>query len=154
MSITALFKRLGAPLKNPMWSWGAEGAGGLIFLRVWQSEHIKVDDKVCVRLTNQALFEGQGNLGYEERKRHIARIREGAPTYCIFCEPKDRQAEPKKIKSIIDKYLYPGLSLVEHQGDVWLQLGQPVPIQPFLRIKSRVPQGVGAPMGHPDADSL
>lgn len=133
MSITALFKRLGAPLKNPMWSWGAEGAGGLIFLRVWQGEHIKVDDKVCVRLTNQALFEGQGNLGYEERKRHIARIREGAPTYCIFCEPEDEQAEPKKIKSTIDTHLFPGLSLVEHQGDVWLQFGQRVPIQPFLK---------------------
>ncbi len=133
MSITTLFKRLGAPLKNARWSWGSEGVGGLIFLRVWQGETIKVDSKLCVRLTDRALFEGQGNLGYEERKKHIARIREGAPAYCIFCQPKDPSAEPKTIEAIIDTHLFPGLSLVEHQGDVWLEFGQRVPIQPFLK---------------------
>lgn len=136
MSITALFERLGAPLKNPMWSWGATTPEGLVFLRVWQGETIKKSGKTYVRLSDRAKFEGTKNLGYEERLRHIQAIRQGASAYCIFCEPVDPAAEPKKIKAIISAHLFPGMSLIEHEEDAWLEFGLRVPIDPFLRPRT------------------
>lgn len=136
MSITALFERLGAPLKNQRWSWGSEASDGTIFLRVWQGETTRIGGKFYVRLTDRHIFEGKNNRGYEERVAHVQRIREGASVYCIFCEPVDPVAEPKTIKAIIDTHLFPGLSLIEHEGEAWLEFGMRVPIAPFLAAKT------------------
>jgi hypothetical protein len=136
MSITALFKRLDAPLKNPRRSWGSEASNGTIFLRVWQGETIRIGGKAYVRLTDRHKFEGNNNFGYEERLVHIERIRKGASVYCIFCEPVDPAVEPKTIKAVINTHLFPGLNLIEHARDAWLEFSLRVPIEPFFRTQA------------------
>jgi len=138
MSITNFFGRLGAPLKNPMWSWGSEAPSGVIFLRVWQNEIEFIDGKLCVRLTDRHLFEGKKNLGYNERLSHIERIRQGAPVYCVFCEMKSqptgdesKQLQKFAIKTFIKTHLFPGTHLVEHDGEVWLEFGPRLPVELF-----------------------
>jgi hypothetical protein len=138
MSITKFFGSLGAPLKNPMWSWGSEAPSGAIFLRVWQNEIEFIDGKLCVRLTDRHLFEGKKNLGYNERLSHIERIRQGAPVYCVFCEMKsqptgDESEQLKKfaIKTFIKTHLFPGTHIVEHDGEVWLEFGPRLPVELF-----------------------
>lgn len=39
MNQTAFFEMLGAPLKNPRWSWGAvRSEGRVVFLKVWRDQ--------------------------------------------------------------------------------------------------------------------
>lgn len=133
MNITSLFKRLGAPLKNQRWSWGAVSPDGAVFLRVWQSETTMLNGNHYVVLTNRARFEGSKNRGYKERLRHIDLLEGGAKGYCVFCEPKKRTGVQRVLKSYVDSYLYPTGELIEHQGDVWIEFGPRVPIAPFLQ---------------------
>jgi hypothetical protein len=136
MNITTFFKRLGAPLKSQRWSWGGVAPDGNVFLRVWQGETTKVDGKNYVLLTNRARFEGTKNLGYEERLSHIRMLEGGARGYCIFCEPKDPEGVPRELKSYVDTHLFPAGELIEHQGDIWLEFGPRVPVEPFLRASA------------------
>lgn len=148
MSITRFFISLGAPLKNPMWSWGSEASDGTIFLRVWQCETDFIGGRFCVRLTDRHLFEGTKNLGYKERLLHIERIREGASVYCVFCEMKstsvktDSESTQKfTIKTFIDTHLFPGAGLFEHDGEVWMEFRPRVPVNLF-KGKDLVPPPV------------
>jgi hypothetical protein len=156
MSITKLFGSLGAPLKNPRWSWGSEAPCGTVFLRVWQSETAFIDGRLCVRLTDRHLFEGTKNLGYKERISHIERIRAGALAYCIFCEPVDPAVEPKTIKTFVDTHLFPGTVLVEHGGDVWLEFGLRVPVDRFslAATSQRRSQSIPPPVFHELIEAL
>jgi hypothetical protein len=45
MGPKALFEKLGAPLKNTVWSWGGVRADGAIFLRVWEDEKRKIPNE-------------------------------------------------------------------------------------------------------------
>ncbi len=97
MSITAVFKELGAPLRNQRWSWGAESKDGFqIYLRVWEDE-IEADGNE--RFVNPLGWDDRARHGLNERERHVEQIRQGAEAFCIVCRARDVSASPRSILS-------------------------------------------------------
>ena len=98
-SPSALFQRLGAPLNNVQWSWGALRSDGTLFLRVWQDETKQMNDgRRFVRLANHRAYQGAAtNLGYSERLAHLEALREGAAAYAVICRAKDVNSRPRAI---------------------------------------------------------
>lgn len=123
MSITALFKKLGAPLKNQVWSWGAVSEGGDLYLRIWQDEFRKFDGKQTVRVTHHRAFENDPeNLGYKERLEHVDKIRLGAKSFCVLCLAKDVNGHPREIKDFDAKMIRVGGELIQDGEDYWLEI--------------------------------
>lgn len=122
MSISSLFRDLGAPLRNTRWSWGSvHPESGTVFLRVWQDEVRKVSGREVVRLTNRERFEGTSSLGYAERRRHIDLLRQGAPGYLIFCEARTPITIPRRLRSYVSDRVFPTGNLCEIDGDIYTQ---------------------------------
>jgi len=142
MTNKAFFERLGAPLANPRWSWGAERKeDGTVFLRVWQDECKKIDGKFFMRLTANEYFEKNdpANLGYQERLRHIGLVENGAMAYMTICEAKDVSAIPRSVKKYNDKEVFLGGLLIDRNGDKWLELKGRFPIKDVQKIRNNSP---------------
>ena len=123
MSLTQHFKKLGAPLKNSRWSWGAvRESDGVVFLRVWQDRKIRLDGKTYMMVTHHEAYVGnESSLGYIERLAHVDLVRGGRPVYMIVCIAKDTNARPRKIKSFIADDLFLGGEMIEHDGETWIE---------------------------------
>ena len=123
MSLTQHFERLGAPLKNSRWSWGSvRESDGAVFLRVWQDQKVRLDDKIYMMVTHHAAYVGkESSPGYKERLAQVALVRAGSPVYMIVCIVEDPNAKPRKIKSFIADDLFPGGEVIEHDGDIWIE---------------------------------
>lgn len=133
ISQKALFERLGAPLHNTLWSWGSvRQSDGVVFLRVWQDGHIKLDDKrfVWIGSTNQP----SSSLGGNERLRHIELIESGSPCYMVMCLAVDPQAETRKIKSFNSESLFSGGELRLSDGKYLLEIKDRVPLKRIVQI--------------------
>lgn len=140
MSISALFDRLGAPLHNDRYSWGAVRADGTVILRVWQDETGKIDGKRCVQITNHDFFQGKvPNLGYEERNRHIDLIRVGARCWMIMCEQVQPPRVPREIYQFNGNELFVGGALIEQAGETWIEWVDRIPIESVTRRMRFVP---------------
>lgn len=123
MSISALFEKLGAPLKSIFWSWGAVSKGGDVYLRVWQDESRMIDGKRTIRVTHHGAFENDPeNLGYKERLKHVDQIRLGANSFCIICVAKDVNSRPRAIKEFDAKLIRVGGELIKDGIDYWLEI--------------------------------
>lgn len=124
MSISHLFERLGAPLRNVRWSWGAVTATGDVYLKVWTDELVTKDGKRWARLTRHSAFADRpGNLGWLERKKHVSMVEQGARSYALLCRAEDPQAETRTIASFDNRSLFVGGSvLTDPEGDHWLEL--------------------------------
>ena len=77
MSISEFFQRLGAPLHNIVWSWGAVAEDGTVILRCWMHELRKVDGKYQHEVLDLA-YRNLNAPGYLERLNHIRLINDGA----------------------------------------------------------------------------
>lgn len=140
MSQKALFERLGAPLKNTRWSWGAvRQSDGAVFLRVWQDETSKLAGALFVRVTAYDYFPAHDpdNLGWLERLEHLERVKEGAKTYLIMCRADDPNVHPRKVASFNERELFLGGDVREVYGDVWVQLYERVPVQDVVAGRGR-----------------
>ena len=128
MSLTAYFERLGAPLKNSRWSWGAvREADGAVFLRVWQDQKVRLDGKTYMMVTHHDAYVGnKSSPGYRERLQHVELARDGRPTYMIMCLVDDPEASPRIIKSFNKDDVFVGGELIEHDGDAWLEFADRV----------------------------
>lgn len=124
-----LFKKLGAPLANQQWSWGAVRASdGAVFLRVWQDEEREHGASFFMRLTHHAAFAtNRSSQGYRERVRHVELVRSGAPCYLIVCVAADVMASPRSIRSFDEKSLLVGGAVMEFDGDSWIERVRRVP---------------------------
>ena len=133
MSLSSHFERLGAPLTNSRWSWGAVGGNGAVYLRVWQDRVVRRDGKQLVEVTHQEKYgdgRGRDNLGYAERLRHVGLIRDGAPSFMVMCLSTAPHApdSPREIQSYNEKDLFVGGDLHELDGDFWLEIVDRVPV--------------------------
>lgn len=129
MSQKGLFERLGAPLNNTRWSWGAvRPTDGTVFLRVWQDEYIRKGKKTFMRLTSNEHFQqnAPGDLGYQERSRHVSLIKSGAPCFMIICVAVDAAAIPRQVASFNEDDVMRGGELMESNGDCWLEITERV----------------------------
>ena len=126
MSQKGLFERLGAPLVNARWSWGAiRATDRAVFLRVWQDEIRRIDARLFMRITANEYFQNNDptNLGWQERLRHVALLRAGAVSYMIMCVARDVNAIPREVQSFNRDELFQGGQLIDLDGDTWLELG-------------------------------
>ena len=136
ISMTEFFIRLGAPLKNPMWSWGSVRRGdGTVFLRVWQDRKESISGKTYYMVHHTSKHADTTSLGYSERQTHIDLIRAGASCYMVICIPENKDASPRKIKSFKQDVLFKGGStpVVGDDGNLYLEnLGG----VPFEQVKA------------------
>ena len=90
MTISGFFEhRLGAPLRNKRWSWGAISPSGHVYLRVWADEFkTMVDGQRCVCILDPA-WRGSSPLGYAERHDHVQLIRAGAKAFGVILTALD-----------------------------------------------------------------
>lgn len=123
MSIRQLFERIGAPLANNRWSWGAVRRDGAVVLRVWQNENKRINGRTHIQLTHHEFFVGnERDLGFQERLRHIEKIRNGATCYMVMCEPRDPKEVPCVIKKFNARELFIAGGIVELEGDLWVPI--------------------------------
>jgi hypothetical protein len=130
MSISAFFEKLGAPLQNPRWSWGAiRKSDGAVFLRVWQDRKTVQNKSLFMMITHHCKYALRAdNLGYQERLRHVERMREGAPCFMIMCCAVDPEGSPRKIKSYNESDIFVGGDLMEVCGDTWVLVVKRAPV--------------------------
>lgn len=123
MSLTDLFKKIGAPLANQRWSWGATRQDGSVVLRVWQDRKEKIDGRWCMMIAHHEKYiDNEKSLGYQERLAHIESIKAGAKCYMIMCLAKDVDASPRGIQSFNQKDIFVGGKVIEHNGNTYIEL--------------------------------
>ena len=129
MNQKTLFERLGAPLGNVRWSWGAvRQQDGAVFLRVWQDECRGFNNRLFMRITDHDYFSKNdpANLGWLERLKHVDLIRNDPLVYMVMCVAEDINATPRKVKGFNKNEVFTGGCLVDCDGETWLELGERV----------------------------
>jgi len=127
-----LFDRVGAPLNNTRWSWGAvRGEDGAVFLRVWQDETMRLHGKLFIRLTANKFFQetDPSNLGYQERLEHVACVRNGAKLYLVMCRAVDQSEHPRKVGDFNNKEVFLAGAVKVVEGEVWVELAGRLPVE-------------------------
>lgn len=147
MTISRFFRdRLGAPLVNDRWSWGAiSPSTGQVYLRVWDDELGTLKGRRCVRITDGKLPD-PADLGDRERHAHVQEIERGVKPYCVVLTAVDPRETPRKIKSFDETALLVGGELIkDSEGRFWLEdAGRcpiPAPGEPPDVAPSRPPRG-------------
>jgi len=139
MTQKAFFEMLGAPLVNARWSWGAvREADRVVLLRVWQDNVRTYENKQFVRIlhgiSNRA---GRSQHGRRERVEHVERIRGGARCFLIMCEAEDTAARPRRVRRFNAEEVFPGGSVRQIDGDVWVELFPGVSVEEFTSSGTR-----------------
>jgi hypothetical protein len=138
MTQTEMFKRLGAPLSNSRWSWGAvRSEDGAVFLRVWQDRKRKHDGHWFMMVTHREKYAGdEDNRGYQERLEHMSRVRAGAQCFMVMCLAADISAAPRKIQSFNSSEVFVGGRVIELDGDTWVEMVDRKPVN-AVRLQPR-----------------
>ena len=129
-NLSDYFKRLGAPLVNTRWSWGAVREDGSVVLRVWQHDCKKINGIRYVHITEEASddpHKNQGSAGYSERNDHVQLLKNGAEAYLVMCHAEDPDAKPRKIKGFNSREVFVAGNLLETDGDTWLEIRGRIP---------------------------
>lgn len=134
MSITELFKRVGAPLRVPRRSWGAvRESDGAVFLRVWQDRKKVINRVMHMMVTHHEKFKDDpDDFGYKERLDHVEHIRAGSPCFLIMCLAKDPSKSPREIKSFNSDDIFVGSEVVDIDGDSYVKVADRVALQTVL----------------------
>lgn len=142
MSQAELFKRLGAPLHNVRWSWGSvRPSDGSVFLRVWQDRMTRHDGRLFFMATHHDSYQDRpSDLGYQERLRHVAKVRAGAGCYMVMCLAENTEAIPRTIKSFNRDELFVAGAVREIDGDTWIEMAERVSVARVVE-----PPSVSAP---------
>ncbi len=123
MTISRFFRdRLGAPLVNARWSWGAiSPSTGQVYLRVWDDELGTLRGRRCIRITDGELPD-PADPGDRERHAHVQEIERGVKSYCVVLTAVDPRESPRKIKSFDETALLVGGELIKDSaGRFWLE---------------------------------
>jgi hypothetical protein len=137
MPMSLMFEKLGAPLHNKVWSWGATTEDeNTVYLRVWQNETTVIDGKNYVLIYAEEVKERK-RAGHSERRRHVNLIRSGASCYLIFCEPKKPLTMPRKVLDYISDRVYPTGELIEHQQSIWIEYLPGIPFDRHIHSMTR-----------------
>lgn len=123
MSITEFFKKVGAPLKNSRWSWGAIREDGSVVLRVWQERKKRINEKWYMLIINYDKYkDNKSHPGYKERVEQIDLIKKGAECYMVMCLAKNKDTFPREIQSYNRDDLFVGGELYEDNNGVYIEL--------------------------------
>ena len=130
MSRAEFFRRLGAPLANIRNSWGAVREDRTVFLAVWLDEVLKHDGKSFVRVAAHGKYaDNLDNVRFRERLSQIETIKGGARCFLVMCIAKDVTKHPRDFDSLIDDAVFIGGSIIDLDGDEYIQFGARVPFR-------------------------
>ncbi|MGH8436415.1 MAG: hypothetical protein ACRERX_18480 [Pseudomonas sp.] len=74
---------------------------------------------------------------HTERLRHVQTIHQGAPCYLVLCEAVDPEADPRTIKRFTRDPLYRGGTLLQHDQNWWIEVGDEVRLATLLKAIKR-----------------
>ena len=104
-TITQFFADLGFPLRNQVWSWGAQSDRGIL-LRTWADDFSLKERRVTV-LGEPAEYQARDSYGLDERIRHLRALWAGGVAgYTVIVTSKDVTAAKRDIKDYRDDQLY------------------------------------------------
>jgi hypothetical protein len=137
MSLTRLFAKLGAPLKNTRWSWGAVRADGAVFLRVWEDAERKIDDAWFVVIGWPERDGVDDRAGYRERCHHVELIvRDKRPCYLVMCRAEDAAAARRTIASFNADEVFLGGRIVVIEGKTLVERAARIPVEAIALTSS------------------
>ena len=136
MSMTELFESFEAPLKNVRWSWGAVDDKGTVFLRQWSTDLVVEGGVESVVVARAHRPDDQANLGWQERKRHLDAVEDGAKCFIVVCEAKDPEARPRQVKAWRDEVLVGGELQRRSDGSTHVLITGSVPRGSLQRRKA------------------
>jgi putative restriction endonuclease len=137
MNISEFFvNMLGANLANPRWSWGAFNPNtNQLFLRVWKDQLKSVNGIERISIIRTA-WKGT-SAGFEERKRHIQVLRNGAEGYGVLCVAKDLGATgARRISKFDGDTLLRFGKLIDSAGRVYARVIGRVAVGDLTRIRT------------------
>jgi putative restriction endonuclease len=139
MKATEFFEYLGAPLRNSRWSWGGMNSDGAVFLRTWSEQNERIDGVTCYLILDHERYqEGPKSPGYNERKRHVQQIVEGAKCYLVMCEAEDINASPRRIKAFDEENLLVGGVVHDEGEEVWIEVVGKASVEAIRQTPERV----------------
>jgi hypothetical protein len=143
-NISSFLARLGFPLHNTRWSWGARSDLGVL-LTTWEDD---LDEtRRFVRVFGWPA-PGQSPHGLNERTDHLRTLWSGGLAgYAVVAKAKDIAAQPRKIKAYDSENVRAIVSLMaEPDGSVWAELGEDVPVKRLKKhaVTHRLIPGEGA----------
>jgi len=135
MSINKFFAdKLNAFPTNPRWSWGAvDPSTARVFLRVWKDEVQTIDSVDHVRV-GRLKPRRKTSAGFNERRRHLDLIRQGAEGFGVVCTAKDASTTGiRTIASFDSQYLLRLGKFIEKDGLIYARNDGKVSVHYFQR---------------------
>ena len=137
MPISEFFdKKLDAPLHSIRQSWGAvtRDCKG-VALAVWQDEWKKIDGRNAVRVLWRPRRPEMNPFSWNERENQIDMIRAGANCIMVMCRKKDNRTDSNdgRIASFNREDVFIGGDVLEHDGDLYLEIVDRIPVGEVLR---------------------
>lgn len=144
-SITKFLARLGFPLHNTRWSWGARSDLGVL-LTTWMDD---LDESGrFVRVIGWRSQERSSSAGLNERLDHLRTLWSGGLAgYAVLATAQDIKAQPRKIQSYDSENVRAIVSLTAlPDGSIWAELGEDVPVKRLKKhaASHRLVPGKGA----------
>jgi hypothetical protein len=126
-NISSFLARLGFPLHNTRWSWGARSDLGVL-LTTWEDDLDGTGRFVRVLGWRS---QGRSPSGLNERMDHLRTLWSGGLAgYVVVAKAKDTTAQPRKIQTYDNENVRAIVSLVaEPDGSIWAELGEDVPVK-------------------------
>lgn len=125
--ISKFLTRLGFPLHNTRWSWGARSDLGVL-LTTWADDLDETGRFVRVLGWRS---QGRSPSGLNERMDHLRTLWSGGLAgYAVVAKAKDTTAQPRKIQSYDNANVRAIVSLVaQPDGSIWAEIGEDVPVK-------------------------
>ena len=141
MNQSDFFARLGAPLNNFRWSWGAvRQKDGAVFLRVWKEQPRTRNGGQFVHFTLLPRKKAT-SPGHKERVDHLDLIRGGAKCFFIIVESKDRTSKPRRVSRFNESQVFPGGRVEELNGKLWIEMLPGIPVEEIWSRSRRKAKG-------------
>jgi len=119
-------KRLGAPMVNINWSYGAIKPTGEIILNIWGSEIHR--DSEGTQWAQVYWTDAGTSLGFAERLRHIEAIKNGIQAFA-FIIYSDKDSKKLKVGDFQNEYLVELLNEFKtDDANVFIKLGKRIAI--------------------------
>ena len=125
MTISALYRELGATPRNTRWSWGAiNPITKVVFLSVWTDGIKDIEERKFVQVTGPHNI--KRNPGFRERLTHVDAIQSGQRGFLIFCRPKNIQDHRRSVSTINADQLFPVIGSMEIDGNLYFEFDAPI----------------------------
>jgi hypothetical protein len=142
--ISKFLVRLGFPLHNTRWSWGARSKLGVL-LTTWTDGLDETGRFVCVFGRSS---QGRSHANSKERLDHLRTLWSGGLAgYAVIATAQDTTAQPRKIRSYDSENVRAIVSLIaQPDGSIWAEIGEDVSVKKLKKhaTSHRLMPGVGA----------